>query len=407
MAKTTVTITPEDISLTGAPNWIQFSVTEYGSDAYIEIDVQDSEGNHLATLQKSCSNGPIWFNLNSVFNSYNSYNVPPVSPGWFDTGTGHSYRIVAKLVEDDNTTIVYESPALYVLQGYALPSESLDMSRYQYSANGFTLLTDRPTTYYVPGQKEFLSFAVGVPYITVSPVSLLLPATGGSQSVTINSNTSWLVGEAVRAKSGPVPINLKVLYKALTTSGIVLGTIEAQTKTELNTMSVSTCLLDIDSVLTKYPKTGIVRVSVIDGTKMISNELEYRIHPASLHQLRPVYFINKFGGWDTFNFDAPIKEDISNEMDTYNRSLTPSYSKGEGLKMVARTSLNNTYTIEGAPVSDDVARWLKELALSRVVLDGEGNYIIIEEFKLTIDPENRDMQIPTIKYRLSESYVNG
>ena len=74
---------------------------------------------------------------------------------------------------------------------------------------------------------------------------------------------------------------------------------------------------------------------------------------------------------------------------------------------MARTSLNNTYTIEGAPVSDDVARWLKELALSRVVLDGEGNYIIIEEFKLTIDPENRDMQIPTIKYRLSESYVNG
>lgn len=406
MANTTVTISPDGISLTGAPNWLQFTVTGYGSDAYIEIDVQDGSGRHLATLQKSCSTGPIWFNLNSVFASYNSYNVPPVAPGWFDAGTGHTYRVVAKLIDGGTTTKVYESSVLYALQGYALPSEKLKMSKYEYKPKGFTLLTNRPTTYYVRGQKEFLSFVAGVPYLTVDPASLSFPASGSSASVTVSSNISWTTGSVARRKAA-VSTGRRVVYKAFTTSGVELGTVEGQEKGEVVATSVNTCLLDIDAVLNEYPKAGIVRVCIAEGSDAASNELEYLIRPSALHKLSPVYFVNKLGGWESFNFDAPIKEDMSNGVDTYNRSLTPSYAKGQSLETVARTTLKRTYTIEGAPVSDDVAHWLKELALSRIVLDGDGNYIIIEEFKLTVDPENCNMQIPTIKYRLSETYVNG
>ena len=135
---------------------------------------------------------------------------------------------------------------------------------------------------------------------------------------------------------------------------------------------------------------------------LMSNDLEYTIRPECLHVLRQFSFLNRLGGWDAFNFDASIKDEIKPRIETYNKTVTPLFQKGDSIETVYTTTLANTFTIEGAPVTDDVATWLKELAAARVILDNDGNYIIIEDFTLQVTGANKNMQKPTIKYRLSE-----
>lgn len=407
MGSISVISEPKELTLSGLPNWIQLQGNGYSNEAEIAVEVKDGGGKHIVTLQKSLTGAIVWFDLNAVFRSYNRYNVLAESPGWFETGTSHTYQVVVSVTDAGVTEQVYKSDIMQVLQGWGASSEDNDRAGYQYNSGSFKLLSNKPATYYVRGQKEFLNFAAGVPRLSASPTSVTIPTAGGSVSVRIESNITWVIEGGSRAVRLSVQNGLRVAYEAYTNSGVYLGTYYGQDCPDYSACTVNTCLLNIDAVLDLYPGAGVVRVALAYGETVLSNKLEYLIRPTGLHKLRPVYFVNRLGGWDAFNFDAPVKEDISNEIDTYNRSLTPSYTKGDSLEAVARTTLKNTYTIEGAPISDAVAHWLKELAMSRIVLDGDGNYIIIEEFKLTVDPENCDMQIPTIKYRLSETYVNG
>ena len=112
------------------------------------------------------------------------------------------------------------------------------------------------------------------------------------------------------------------------------------------------------------------------------------------------------GGWDAFNFDAGIKDEIKPSVETYNKTLTPSYQKGDSVETVYSTALANTLTIEGAPVSDEVANWLKELAAARVILDDEGNYVIIEDFTLSKTDAAFNLLRPRFYLRLCDNFTN-
>ena len=231
------------------------------------------------------------------------------------------------------------------------------------------LLTNKPRTSYIRGQKEYLNFIFSDPQ---------------------------------RGEADPTEFTLRVAYRAYTTSDNYLGTVYGQEKTRADFAIVNTCQLDIDTVLDQYPTAGIIRVALARDSSLVSNDLEYTVRPECLHALRQFSFINRLGGWDAFNFDAGVKDEIKPSVETYNKTLTPSYQKGDSIETVYTTTLANTFTIEGAPVTDDVAAWLKELAAARVILDNEGNYIIIEDFNLQVTTANKNMQKPTIKYRLSE-----
>lgn len=231
------------------------------------------------------------------------------------------------------------------------------------------LLTNKPRTPYIRGQKEYLNFIFSDPQ---------------------------------RGEADPTEFTLRVAYRAYTTSDNYLGTVYGQEKARADFAIVNTCQLDIDAVLDQYPTAGIVRVALARGTALVSNDLEYTIRPECLHTFRQFSFINRLGGWDAFNFDAGIKDEIKPSVETYNKTLTPSYQKGDSIETVYNTTLAKTFTIEGAPVTDDVAAWLKELAAARVILDNNGNYIIIEDFTLQVTAANKNMQKSTTKYRLSE-----
>lgn len=354
------------------------STAEINLDIYTDPDVflgQDDRpitarrlGTYVTTLQKTYAGSPVWFELNALFSQYIGYNRPSGSSGWFDTGTLRTYRFTAK-VKAINSFYFYQSNALYVLHGYGPASEDLDLSQYVYNDNRIKLLTDKPRTPYIRGQKEYLNF---------------------------------LFSDPQRGISQPLDFTLRVAYRAYTTSDNYLGTVYGQEKARISFSIVNTCHLDIDAVIDQYPTAGIVRVALARGTALVSNDLEYVVRPDCLHTLRQFSFINRLGGWDAFNFDAGIKDEIKPSVETYNKTLTPSYQKGDSIETVYNTTLANTFTIEGAPVTDDVAAWLKELAAARVILDNDGNYIIIEDFTLQVTGANKNMQKPTIKYRLSE-----
>lgn len=325
-------------------------------------------GTYATTLQKTYAGAPAWFELNALFSQYGGYNRPSGTSGWFDTGTWRTYRFTAK-VKALNSFYFYQSNALYVLNGYGHASEGLDLSQYVYNDNTIKLLTNKPRTPYIRGQNEYLNFIFSDPQ---------------------------------RGESQPVNFTLRIAYRAYTTGDNYLGTVYDHENTRADFTIVNTCQLDIDTVLDQYPTAGIVRVALARGTTLVSNDLEYTIRPECLHTLRQFSFINRLGGWDAFNFDAGIKDEIKPSVETYNKTLTPSYQKGDSVETVYNTTLANTFTIEGTPVTDEVAAWLKELAAARVILDNDGNYIIIEDFTLQVTSANKNMQKPTIKYRLSE-----
>jgi len=365
------------------------SISGEATTAEIELDVYEGGNTFLGgddrpisaarlgtlatTLQKTYAGAPLWFEINAAFNQYGAYNLPPEAAGWFNTGTVRSFRFIAK-VRAVNSFAFYMSNALYVLNGYGPASEDLDLYPYVYDDDAPTikLLTNKPRTPYMRGQKEYLNF---------------------------------IFQDAFRGQAIDV-FSVRVAYRVYSTADNYLGTIYDHEITRNLLNIVNTCVLDIDAVLDAYPKAGIVRVALARDAALISEDLEYLIRPDCLHDLCQFTFLNRFGGWDTFNFDSTVRNEIKPAIDTYNKTVTPEYKKGGSIETVYTTSLSDAYTVEGAPVTDAVAEWLKELAAARVVLDGSGNYIIKDDFTLAVSKNSQNMQVPTIKYRLSETYTN-
>lgn len=315
-------------------------------------------GRYVTTLTKTYAGGPVWFDVNALFSQYQKHNVPTGS-GWLDTGTVRGFRFMVKVGDG---LPFYQSSALYVLNGY---DRRANLDDYVFKGGTVRLLTNKPRTPYVLGQREYLNFIL----------------------------------EKLAA-----PVTLAVNYRAYTTGGILLGTSTKHTVNTAALATVNTCILDIDQVITDYPNAGIVRVALAAGPYLVSNDLEYEIRPDCLHLLRPFTFLNSLGGWDAFNFDAGVKDEIKPTSETYSKTVTPGNDTPEAVYNVA---LANTFTVEGAPVRDEVATWLKELGAAKVVLDQGLNYIVKEDFTLVTSAASSNMQTPVIKYRLSKPYNNA
>lgn len=365
-------------SITGEASSVQIDLDVYADpDTFLGQDdrplTSAKLGRYLVTLSKTYAGLPIWFELNALFSRYGGYSLPKGYPGWFNTDTAGIYRFTAK-VRSVNSFYFYQSNALFVLNGYGPATERADLSPYIYEdGSAVKLLSNKPLTPYVRGQREYLNF---------------------------------IFRDPMRGSSTDNDYTLSIIYRAYSTSGAQLGRVEAHPQSRRGFALVNTCELDIDAILDKHPQTAIVRVGLMRDGETVSNELEYRVLPECLHTLRQFSFLNRLGGWDSFNFDAGLIEEIKPSYDTYNKTVTPAYHRGDSIETVYKTDLENTFTVEGAPVTDEVADWLKELAAAIVILDGEGNRIIVEDFTLQKSDSNRNMQQPTIKYRLSESYTN-
>ena len=358
-------------SISGEDAAIQIDLDVYADprvDLGREVAPTESSllGTFITTLSKTYMGGTLWFDLNAVFGDHIEHRVPKGAVGYFATGTLRAFRVVA-MVKGTNNSPFYVSDALYLLNGRRSLLDAPDLSGYMYSDGGSVkLLTNKPRTTYVRGQAEYLNF--------------------------------------ILAESGRFPeYSLLIRYDAYNTAGTLLGTVygpEMKASDWANT--VLTCELDMSVVLDAFPNAGIIRVCLSRDNDVVSNEIEYEVRPECLHTLRQFSFLNSLGGWDAFNFDAALTDEIKPSIETYDKTITPYFQRGDSAETVYGVSLNNTFTVKGAPVPDTVAVWLKELAEARVILDGGRNYIVIDEFTLQISDDNKNMQQPTIKYHLSE-----
>lgn len=364
------------------------SISGEASTAEIELDIytdpaffpgQDDRpmytaqiGTYAVSLQKTYAGVPLWFELNSLFQNFAEYAVPPDVAGWFDADTARAYSFIAKVKGIDSYAF-YQSSALFVINGYGRASDPIDMAEYTYGNGIFKALTNKPRTPYMRGQKAFLNF---------------------------------IFSDPDRGKPGITNYALQVAYSVYSTSDNYLGAVYNHVHNRNDFSIVNTCVLDIDAVLDQYPTAGIVRVALVRGDLMLTEEVEYEIRPDCLHTLTQFIFLNRLGGWDAFNFDASADDEVKPDILTYNKTLVPGHTKSRGIETVYDASIGNTRTVNGAPVSDDVAAWLKELVAARVILDGEGNYIVIEDFTLKVSSDTANMQVPTIKYHISETYTN-
>lgn len=329
-------------------------------------------GHYLTTLSKTYASAPTWFELNALFAQYPSFNIPKVLPGWFNTGTVSIYRFIAK-VKAINSFAFYQSNALYVVNGYGRVSDNINLDEYTYKSGKVLLLTNKPKTTYIRGQREYLNF---------------------------------IFQDDQRDSPHPLEFSIRVCYRTYSTAGDYLGVLYAHEKNRIDFNIINTCTLNIDAVLDIYPTAGQIKVSLTRDTAIISNDLEYEVLPECLHTLQQFTFLNRLGGWDNYNCDASVVDEVKPESQTYNKTITPEYSPGDSVETVYNVTLDNPFTIECTPVSDEVAEWLKELAASKVKLNNEGEYVIFEDFELKKDPKNKNMQIVKIKYRLSENFTN-
>lgn len=328
-------------------------------------------GTPLISIQKTYMGDPLWFELNTLMSKKTSFNRPTTDTGWFDTGTISDYRFTAK-VKGKTSYPFYHSNALYVLNGYGYSLNPLDLTPYVFcNKEKIKLLSNKPYCKHIKGQKEYLNFIFEDP----------------------NRN----------ANLGNAEYKIGVAYKLFTFGGEYITTIHEHEVARTSLGMVNTCVIDLSNTLERYPKTGKVEIVLTRNRSEISESIQLEIVPECLHRLNSFVFLNKLGGWDSFNVDTETEKSSKQSSTTYNKTRTPKHGIGDSIETVYQVDLEISHTLETDPLDTATRTWLQELVASPAIYDGSGNYIILEDAKLPISSK---MDTLTLKYRLSDKY-NG
>lgn len=321
-------------------------------------------GRPVVTLNKSYNGSPMWFDLNGVA-SHKLEFTPPNGLGWFNPRTMTAYRASMR-AGNEVQRLAYVTDIMYVLHGFGRIGETLPISEYVYELSPVKLLTNKPVTPYVYGQVEYLTFMLGA-QLTGKQIGVLLRAYNGSGQY-LGSTTQYVTPTQILS-------------------------------------AINTCGFSFSALLDIYPDAVQLSACLTMGGAIISDDQLYEVKPECYHDSNPFHFINRLGGWDTFNFDGVLIDDAKPVNETYERTVTPSYHKSQGVEATYAADLSNSMSIQGAPVGEDVAEWLKEFVAAKVIVDGEGRRVLLEDF--TLREEEGENVAPTIKYRYSETYTNG
>lgn len=356
MGKTQTVLSSSDDSIRGDHDSVVLELDVY-TDTGAPLGADDRgkfPGQYATTLQKTYSGRPVWFELNRLFGGTPLFKQI-ARVGWFDPGTMRDYRFTARRTSYTSEAF-YESGVCHVLLGAA---SGRDMEPYVLNREGVRkLLTNKPRTTYVKGGMAYINFVRGV-----------------------------------------VDGRVRIVYAAYSGGGKCLGTDYSDEQEMARLSNVNTCALELDRVIDRYPTAGLIRVALELDRKVVSDWMEFDVLPDCLHEAKFLAFVGDLGGWEAVNLDASGKRNIKPNYTYYDRTVTPESSERERVYAV---ELEETTTVESAPMTDEAAQWLKELARSKYVVDSSWRSILLTEFSLSIDPENKNMQRATIKYRYAD-----
>jgi len=380
----TITHAPETGSRNNDP------ITGEAADTGIELDIYENTGvtlggdpreatgtggSHFISLQKTYSGRRLWFELNSLLSKKTTFNLPPAgdNTGWFDAGTINNFRFTAK-VKGSNSYPFYYSDVLYVLNGYDYPLSSFNPTPYIFkNEHTVALLSNKKSGKHVKGQKEYLNFIVA------------------------DSNKAIDLGEG--------EYNIGVECRLFDGQSRHITTLHYSDKSAPRKAmkTVNSCEVDLTTTLNNFPEATRAELYITRNGITISEPLTLDILPEWLHRLNQFTFLNRLGGWDSFNADAETTIETKQTPLTFSKTHTPDLRKGDSLESVYRKEVTQSYSVKTAPLDTATRLWLQELIASPVILDGQRNYLIIEEASLPITDNPQPF---AMKYRLTEKY-NG
>lgn len=346
-------------------------------------------GTKAITLTKAYSYTPLWFNTNILENN----TIPTTflkAEDWVDTGTIKDFRFTAKRVITDktvsHTTPFYHSSVLYSIAGYNRTLEKNDLSDYVFDTKErfknveaikrVKPLTNQPQLFHIKGQTQYFNF---------------------------------ILSDAEHSKSIGDEYRFGICYELLSQSGQMIAKETKHLKARKDFFMVNTIKLDIDSLLHQYPNTGLVRAYLIysvyeSQAVQISHELTFGILPECLYKIKDFAFLNRLGGWSSFNFSETEHTDFKAEANTIFKTQTPHFTTSSDIESVYSKTVTEQFTVQTMPVRRDVCNWLKEMSASRMVYElATQRYIIVDE--MNIKPNSKDeLYRVEMKYHYSDSY---
>ena len=333
-------------------------------------------GTYATTLSKSYFGQPLWFDVNTIWTNANTYSDDFLKgEDWCNTGTLTDFRFIAKRFNGMDTEAFYHSDVLFALTGYERNLEKNDLSKYVYNVsqnNEILPLTRQPILTHIRGQKQYFNFILSDPDPDPD-----------------NDETQCKLG---------------ILYEAYNQANSYLGKEVAASKDKKDFEAINTACLDIDAILDKYPKAGIVRVYLCRYGKIISKPLTYKILPQCLYKVHDFAFLNSLGGWSSFNFGGTEQTDFKSDSTTIHRTQTPNYSISSRIESVFNKEVTEQFIAQTSPITREVAEWLKEISSSVAVYElSTKRYVIVDELNVKHNSKD-DLFTLQMKYHYSDSY---
>ena len=343
-----------------------------------DLPTEADFGTYTTTLSKHYFQDELWFETNNLLSKKVNYKTDFLtSSDWVDTGTYTDYRYIAKTFDGETRTPFYISNVLYVLNGYDYTLNENDLTDYVYDTLYPTVVqpfTNAPDKNYVIGQTEYFNFILS------------------DMQHNINISPEF---------------NFGLTYKYYTPSGDYITTVNKQNKNRKKMYVVNTIQLnpDIETIEKNFNKTvGSFTVALNKDNTPISKELKYNVVPECLNRTNEFAFLNRLGGWDSFNFGGTWSTEFKTDASTVYKTLLPDYKISSEIESVFKKEIEEQFSIKSDIVDYNTVEWLRELAASKVVYELYSlKYVIVADLNLKYNDDDDNYQVE-MKYHYSDNF---
>lgn len=350
---------------------------------------EKNTGKYLTTLSKTYHENNIWFDLGSLFSRRVGYlNNFIDAKAWCDAGTMLDYRIIGKRNNGKQSDIFYSSGVFYVVNGYdyTLNENKMDdhiLNVVDYDGRTVKPLTNSPVLDRVEGQKHYFNFILEDQIHKVSIPGFTLPQSDIGLLYRFFTQSKDYIGKFIR-------------YEQKQKQFHMVNTIELQLDDRIAEIEASTS-----------KKVGYVEVFLCKDKAEISEALKYAIMPPKSFPIKDFAFLNRLGGWDSFNFGVNESVEFKTTAETFYKTLLPEYKESDSIETVFRKAVSEQLTVKSRAVRKEVVEWLRELSTSSAVFElSTKRYVIVDDFTLKYNSTDDLFQVE-MKYHYSDNFNSG
>ncbi|MDR1809634.1 MAG: hypothetical protein LBR34_04425 [Prevotella sp.] len=335
-------------------------------------------GKFLASLSKNYYEKHLWFDVNMLLRRKVAYSSAFLDSAlWCDAGTVCDYRFTAKRNADANSERFYCSGVMYVLNGCDKYLASGNMDDYTFDVmSPFTVrpLTNRSVVSHTKGQKQYFNF---------------------------------ILKDALHSPDIPMTESLIGLsYRFYTRSGEYTGDNIAHEQNQRSFHIVNTIEIGLDRQIEIHEnitgtKVGKVDVSLCCDEIEASEAITFKIEPEYMQGLNDFAFLNRLGGWESFNFGGTSAVELKPKRETAYATLVPDFGVSSHLESAAQCSVEESLCVKTLPLNRSEMAWLRELSSAAAVYElRTKRAVIIDDLTLKYNSKDELFQAE-MKYHYS------